>query len=135
MTLHTGETRDYVYVVEARCYFTVAGGWPKDEWSLEIEEVAAIEDSPLRLPPAMANKLYAAGESGMGSYVFTVVLRGGTQLPYTTGDLVDFPLLPKGVTSEDVVDVLPHYGEGRFHNRGPRPDESNADYRLCLYQE
>lgn len=135
VTLRTGETRDYIYVVEARCYFSVAGFWPKEEWSLAIEEVAAIEDSPLRLPPALANKLYAAGESGMGAYVFTVVLRDGTQLPYATGDLVDFPLLPAGITSIDVIDVLPHYGLGRFHNRGPRPDESSADYSLCLYRE
>jgi hypothetical protein len=138
VTLRTGEIRDLVYVVEAESYFAMWGVWPEADSakrSLPIEEVSAIDESPLRLPAALANKVYAAGESGMGYYTFTVVLRDGTKLPYTTGDAVDFPLLPSGVTTDDVADVLPGYGGGRFHDRAPRPDESDADYWWCLYRE
>jgi hypothetical protein len=39
-----------------------------------IQDVTQIADSPVRLPAELANQLYAAGESGMGYVVFTVVL-------------------------------------------------------------
>ena len=139
VTLATGETRDFVYLVEARTYYQIWGVWPEDDpgkKELPLGRISAIHDSPARLPAALANKLYAAGESGMGYFVFTVVLRDGRQLAFVPGNAVDFPSLPHGVTSSDIVDVLPGTGwaEG-LRDRPPLPSESAADYLWCLYGE
>jgi len=105
----------------------------KDKNSVAIDEVVHIEDSPRRLPPALANKLYAAGESGMGNTVFTVVIRGGSRLPFVVGNAVDFPQWPPGADPNDAVDVEPHVEREEFRNRPPRRTESAADYAWCLY--
>ena len=129
--LSDGKRLDYVIVAEARSWLVLWGQQPKPHVS--IDDVRRIEESPFRLPAALATKLYAAGESGMGYCVFRVVLRDGRQLPFVTGNVVDFPALPTGVTWPDVVDVLPHEGLDRFRDRGPHADESGAPYRWCLF--
>ncbi len=105
------------------------------EQELAIEAVAAVRESLYRLPAALANKLYESGETGMGYYVFTVVLRDGRRLPYTTGGLVDFPALPSGVTTADIVDVDPNVVDSRFHDRAPLPEESPRTVTWCLYAD
>jgi hypothetical protein len=85
-----------------------------------------------RLPADLANKLYARGESGMGYMVFTIVLRDGRRLPRVTGNLVDFPALPDGVTTSDIADVVPE-GSDAFKDRHPRADEGAAPSVWCLY--
>jgi hypothetical protein len=125
-----------VYLVDAERYIRAWGVWPEDDeakQSVAMEEVIALEESRYRLPAELANKLYAAGESGMGYTVFTVVLLDGRRLPYVTGNAVDFPLLPAGVTSEHIADVLPHEGRDVFRHRTPRPEESTAEYAWCLF--
>ena len=81
--------------------------------------------SPHRLPPAIADRLYVEGESGMGYTIFTLIMRDGSRLPRVTGNWVDFPALPNGVTTADVVDVLPHAGREHYRDR---PVEPAPDY-------
>jgi hypothetical protein len=134
--LASGEERDFVYVLDAESYIRTWGVWPEDDAgkdSVAIGDVVAIAESPYRLPVELADKLYAAGESGMGYTVFTVVLRDRRRLPYVTGNAVDFPRLPAGVTSADVVDVLPHEDRDVFREREPRAAEGSAPYAWCLY--
>lgn len=137
VTLRSGATLDRVYVVEEEPYLRAWGIRPEDDpakSSVDLAEVERIEESPLRLPPPLANKIYAAGESGMGYTVFTLVLADGRSLPYTTGNAVDFPLLPAGIRMADVVDALPHDGRETFRDRLPREEESTADYYWCTYR-
>ncbi|HYA18010.1 MAG TPA: hypothetical protein VEF06_11120 [Bryobacteraceae bacterium] len=44
-------------------------------WNVEPSEIEQITASPHRLPANHASQIYAAGESGMGYYIFTVVFR------------------------------------------------------------
>jgi hypothetical protein len=135
--LGSGEWRDFVYVVDADAYKRLWGIWPEDDpgkESVALQDVVEIQESRHRLPAALANKLYEAGESGMGYTVFTVVLRDGRRLPYVTGNAVDFPTLPPGVTSDDIVDVLPHEGRNALKSPGPAPEETDAAYAWCLYR-
>lgn len=134
--LASGELRDFVYVGDADAYIRAWGVWPEDDdakSAVALDNVVAVEESPHRLPVDLANKLYEWGESGMGYTLFTVVLRDGRRLPRVTGNAVDFPALPDGVTTHDIVDVL---REGRevFRDRAPRPDEGTAPYAWCLYR-
>jgi hypothetical protein len=131
VTLRDGRVLDRVYIGDAT-QFRNGRGDPRLE-TVPLEEVVRIEESPVRLPARFANKLYAAGESGMGYVVFTVVLADGRRLPFVTGNRVDFPALPEGVGSADVVDAIPHEGDPGFKYRPPRPDESSADYYWCLF--
>lgn len=134
--LASGELRDFVYVVDADVYIRAWGLWPEDDdakTAVALADVVAVEESLHRLPVDLANKLYEWGESGMGYTLFTVVLRDGRRLPRVTGNAVDFPALPEGVTTHDIIDVL---REGRevFTDRAPQPDEGTAPYAWCLYR-
>jgi hypothetical protein len=98
---------------------------------LDIRDLAAIEDSPVRLPARFANEIYAAHESGMGYFIFTLVLKNGRRLPFLTGNAVDFPDWPEGVSSGEVVGVEPHVGRDELSSMGA-PTRS-AEYLWCLY--
>lgn len=134
--LRSGAWHDRVYVVEADAYRRVWGAWPEDDGArraIAIEDVVEIEGSPHRLPAALATAQYAGGESGMGYVILTVVLRDGRRLPRVLGNALDFPALPVGVTTEEIVDVV-REGRDVFRDRSPRPDEGTAPYAWCLYR-
>jgi hypothetical protein len=80
---------------------------------VHIQDVARIEDSPSRLPPDIADKIYQAGESGMGYYRFTLIFSDGAKQEYGTGDLVDFVPFPADKSRSDIIDVVPGYGPSK----------------------
>jgi hypothetical protein len=85
--LTEGTMHDRVYVQEARRWVEIWGVWPdEDDYTTEIpiSEVAEISSSPVRLPAPLAEKMYAAGESGMGYCVFTLVLADGRHIARVT---------------------------------------------------
>ena len=82
------------------------------------------------MPAHLATKLYRAGESGMGYELFTRLLRSGLSLVFVTPNSVDFPDLPEGVTSDDILDVLPHEGRERSAREGYRV---TAQFKWCYY--
>lgn len=94
---------------------------------VQIEEVVEIKASPNRLQAELANKLYAAGESGMGYCVFKMVFDNGQTLDVISGNAVDFvPTLP-GLTTRNIKDVIPHNGSREHFTRG-------LGYYWCLYK-
>lgn len=130
VTLDDGTRHDRVYVVEAEPWFRQWGVWPEDDDGkrfLPVRRVSKIVDSPSRLPARAADKLYAAGESGMGYAIFTVCFKDGTSQIVGTGNAIDFIEYPHGQSPETVVDVLPHTG------RGDPTLTSGPDYIWCLY--
>ena len=135
--LASGEVLDRVYVVEATSFLRAWGVDPSEDnakRSVAIRDVVSIESSPSRLPANLANKVYAAGESGMGYTMFVVVLRDGSELPFVVGNAVDFPQWPSHIDPADAVNVLPHGGRDVFQHRLPGPTERTADYAWCLYR-
>jgi hypothetical protein len=136
--LDDGTQHDFVLFVAAASYFPHWGVWPENDprkRALPVERVVSVRESTYRLPPTLANQLYDAGESGMGYFVFTVVLRDGRRLPVVTGNAVDFPALPDAVTTADIIDVLPTGGREHFLDRQPSPQESAGHYSWCLYED
>lgn len=114
-----GRIIDRVYVVEADAYKHVWGIWPWEDAGksyIPLEEIEDLWESPSRLPAALATRQYRQGESGMGYCIFMLVLSDGRRAPCVTGNAVDFPQLPDGVSMHDVVDLLP--GEGREEVEG-----------------
>ena len=129
---HSGRMVDRVYVAAANPWFAQWGVWPEDDpgkQSIDIRDVAAIKDSPLRLPVQFARKLYEAGESGMGYTVFTVAFSDGSHQAYVTGNAVDFVEYPVGQSPSTVVDVLPHIGRADPNQR------NGPDYFWCLFSD
>jgi hypothetical protein len=127
--LKDGRWQDFVYVVDADDYIRVWGVWPdqdKGKWEVGIEDVAAIAESPSRLPPAFAQRLYEAGESGMGYVLFELSYSDGLRSAHLSGNAVDFVQLPEDKTPKDIVDVHPHAG------RDARERFSAHDYYWCL---
>jgi hypothetical protein len=118
-----------VYVVEESAFLAMWGNDPNRPL-LDVTEVASIEDSPVRLPAALANLVYGAGESGMGYNIFTVHLRDGRTVPFLTGNAVDFPDWPPGIEPAEAVSVEPHVGRDQF--REGRSGGSPG-YVWCLY--
>lgn len=130
VTLKNGEEVECVYVIEAQKYIDWWGVWPdKDEGKKEIKisEVVRIEESLHRLPPDIANKIYHAGESGMGYCIFSLIFSDGYRQAVVSGNAVDFVRLPNGKKQSEIVDVEPHEGindQSRYNS---------LDYHWCLF--
>ena len=98
------------------------------DW-VDPAKVRGVRESPLRLPPRLARKLYKAGESGMGYVVYLLRLRLRARLRCrlprsivcASGGYVDFPDLPEGITTRDIAGVVPHAGR-KQSNKGYRSD-------------
>jgi hypothetical protein len=81
----------------------------KGKW-INPQAVRSVSASPFRLPSQLADKLYRAGESGMGYVIYVLALRSGETIVCASGGIVDFPELPGGVSTDDIADVFPHQG-------------------------
>ena len=131
MTLHDGQTLDRVYIVAEAPYIRMWGVYPEDDrgkkW-IRIEDVASIAESPTRLPAKIANRLYEAGESGMGYTIFTVGFSDGTKQACAAGNAIDFIHYPENNGPKDVVSVKPHVGRDRNPLPGPA-------YFWCIYSD
>ena len=134
MTLASGDVIDRVYIASVGEYIE-NWGWDARREYISIADVTRIAPSPLALPPGIAEKIYAAGESGMGYFIYTLVMKDGSRLPFATGDAVDFPNWPPGALPGDVVDVLPGEGRDAFADHRPGPTQSGAAYAWCLYAD
>ena len=135
-TLNDGTLLDRVYLVSHVPWIKLWGVYPSQDQGkseLHLSDVASIADSPSRLPARFANELYAAGESGMGYTLFTVVFQGETpesqtRQAYLTGNAVDFIEYPPGKGPQDVHSVLPHTGRDSNYRNAPA-------YCWCFYSE
>ena len=108
-------------------------GSGKSRELINVEDVASLKESPSRIPPEFANKLYEAGESGMGYRVFTVVFKKRFGIFPCRRDFVanavDFIEYPLGRGPADIIGVIPHRGRrGKRFRQVPK-------YRWCLYSE
>lgn len=123
---------DKVYFVSAQEYIKFWGVWPEEDPAkkyIDISKVLHIKKSPTRLPVYIANKIYDAGESGMGYHIFTLVFCDGLKQVYQGGDVVDFVPMPEGENIEKIIDVVSH--KGREENHILKGD----DYFWCLFEE
>jgi hypothetical protein len=131
VTLDNGSDQDFVYVVNAASYIKAWGIWPDQDLGkreIRIEHVRNISESPSRLPPHLSQKLYDAGESGMGYVVFELSFIDGSRSCHLSGNATDFVVLPKSKSMQDIIAVHPHEGRGRSdHLHAP-------DYWWCLYE-
>lgn len=126
VVLKNGAVFDSVYIQPEQSWVRHWGCYP-EEWEISIEDVAEVQDSPIRLPAQFATELYRHGESGMGYTIFTVVFADGHRQAWGGGNAVDFIRYPAGRGPDDVVQVIPHEGR-RDSNIMTRPD-----WYVCLY--
>ena len=130
--LKNGALLETVYFQPQHPYIGFWGIYPKEDQGklpLRIDDVAAIENSPSRLPAQFATELYRMGESGIGYVVFTVVFSDGQRQACVSGNAVDFIHYPQGKRPADVVAVLPYMvPRDASLVKGP-------EYHWCLYSE
>lgn len=128
--LREGGTLDTVYVEPDEMYIDCWSIYPEDDkhkWSILIDDVVDVQESPMRLPVRFANQVYDGGESGMGVHVFTVLFADGSKQAYRSGGAIDFIPYPAGKGPQDIVGVMPHEG---------RDDSTARDclrWYWCLY--
>ena len=130
VTLKNGDILDNVYIAEVNSYLKDWGMLPNDDsgkMSILIEEVESITSSPNRLKPELANKLYKAGESGMGYCILKIIFDNKQTLDVLSGNAVDFVPTPTGLTTKNIKDVLPHEGSRTNYVNG-------LEYYWCLFQ-
>jgi len=130
VTLRDGTDLCCVYIVDSNSYIRVWGVFPEDDpgkRSISVDEITAIRDSPNRLPKALADSLYVAGESGMGYTIFTVEFSDGSRQAYVGGNAIDFIQPPPGLNAADARQVFPHQGRDEWPRRA-------IDYYWCLYE-
>ena len=126
-----GEEIDNVYIVEENSYRKSWGTMPDEDSGKKyilIENVESITESPNRLEPRLANKIYEAGESGMGYCLFKIVFENGEKFDVASGNAVDFMPMINGMTAKKIVDVLPHEGSRKNFVNGP-------EFYWCLYKK
>lgn len=114
VTLKDGSSRDCVYLAWARQWLQIWGPLPNQplgEGFIDVRDIVDLRESSKRLPPEFANKLYEAGETGMGYTIFTVCFDDGSKVAFGTGTAIDFVEYPEGKSAADVTDVLPHVGQ------------------------
>lgn len=131
VTLKGGVRLDTVYIEPEQPYMRVWGVYPEDDRSkqtVSINDVVAVEESPVRLPARFASEIYRAGESGMGYTLFTVVFSDGERQVYMSGNAVDFIQYPETKGPEDVIQVLTHQGREACPRQAP-------EHYWCLYSE
>jgi len=131
VTLRDGRQVDCVYVLPFDTYIRAWGVTPEQDGakaSLAIDDVVAISESPSRLPAKLADRIYRAGESGMGYCTFSLKFGDGTEQRYTTGNAVDFLPMPSGKMTGDAVDVVTHGAPWR------KDDLASLQYHWCLYE-
>jgi hypothetical protein len=129
VALKSGAVVPCAYVMEAQAYIDVWGVWPEDDSGkqhIRVDDVASLSESPLRLPVALANQLYGAGESGMGYSAFTLVFRDGAQINVVSGGALDFVPVPDDRTAAEIIRVIPHSGRDQAPLSSPK-------YHWCLF--
>ena len=80
--LREGGTLDTVYVEPDEMYIDCWSIYPEDDkhkWSILIDDVVDVQESPMRLPVRFANQVYDGGESGHGGPCIHGSLRGWKQ--------------------------------------------------------
>lgn len=130
VTLKNGDKLDNVYIQEEKSYLKIWGVMPDEDSGkgyVLIEDVTEIKESPNRLRPELANKIYNAGESGMGYCLYKLVLDNGQTIDVGVGNAVDFVPLPEGLTTKNIKDVLPHQASRKNFVNGP-------EYYWCLFK-
>ncbi|NKI30430.1 hypothetical protein [Croceivirga thetidis] len=128
--LKNGEILDRVYLSASEPYMRTWGVMPDQDSGKKyvlIEDVEEIKESPYRMPVHLANKLYKAGESGMGYCLYKMQFDNGKTIEVSSGNAVDFPPIPNGLKSENIKDVFPHEGSRK------NPINSH-DYTWCLFK-
>ena len=134
--LRNGDIIDRVYIIDFKDYMKLKNNiLPEDDNAIDIKNVINIQESPLRLPVQLANKMYKAGESGMGYCIFTLVLKGGKTLPYMMGNMIDFPNLPKEILPLFITDIIPHIGRECFSEKTDDPYKKSAKYYWCIFKD
>lgn len=127
-----GIEKDKVYLVSAQQYIKFWGIWPEEDSNkkyVEILDVLHIKQSPSTLPVYITNKIYDAGESGMGYHIFTLVFSNGLKQVYQVGGVVNFVPMPEGEKIENIIDVIPHKGREDKHIL------KGEDYFWCIFEE
>lgn len=128
--LNSGEILDRVYLSESEAYMKTWGVMPDQDSGKRyvlIEDIEEISESPFRMPVDLANKLYEAGESGMGYCLYKMKFDNGKTVDVVTGNAVDFPPFPNGLRTENIKDVFPHQGSRKNPTNSP-------DYTWCLFK-
>jgi len=132
VVLKSGEACDTVYIVPEKPYIEHWGAYPENDsgkrW-IRMEDIAEVEESPIRLPAQYANEIYKNGESGMGYTIFTVVFADGVRQACVSGNAVDFIRYPLGKGPKDVVAVIPHEG------RKDKALVNSPEWYWCIYSE
>lgn len=100
--LKNGSRNDHVFFVNKKDFLEYWGWTPKEEYTIHLEDVEDIYESPYRLPKDLAQEIYSRGETGMGYYGFRIIMKDGRIFPYITGGAVDLIELPEGYTVNDI---------------------------------
>jgi len=107
VALRDGTVHERVYLIDAED-FARTWGHVSGQYVVAMEALVRVAENPERLPARFANRLYAAGESGMGYFQFVLEFGDGTAQAYVTGDAVDFLAYPGTRKAADVSAVVPH---------------------------
>jgi hypothetical protein len=99
---------------------------------LDVETVKSVGPSPSKTPVAIEKRMYQYGETRMGGFVVTFVLRDGKRFVHAGGGFCEFVSVPEGYKPDDVVDVI---FEGRPRiDLGKTKWLESPDWKWCVFE-
>jgi hypothetical protein len=100
---------------------------------LDVETVKSVGPSPSKTPIAIERKMYRHGETHMGGFVVTFVLRDGTSFVHAGGDFCEFVAVPKGYAPDDIVDVA--FEDNRGTELAKTGWLKSPDWKWCIFEK
>jgi len=100
---------------------------------LDVEIVKSVGPSPSKTPVEIEKRMYRHGETHMGGFVVTFVLRDGTEFVHGGGDFCAFASVPDGYLPDDIVDVV-FGGHSRTH-LGKIKWLKSPDWKWCIFNQ
>lgn len=98
---------------------------------LDVRSVVSVLPSPYKTPIPIEKRMYSHGETHMGGFVVTFLLKDGTRFFHSGGDFCEFVGVPPGYVPDDIVDVVfeqdPKISDQVNHLTAP-------DWKWCVFE-
>ncbi len=99
---------------------------------LDVETVKSVNPSPSKTPVLIEKRMYANGETRMGGFVVTFILRDGERFVHAGGNFCEFVSVPESYTPDDIADVM-FEGYPRMDLRKTKWLGS-PDWKWCVFE-
>jgi hypothetical protein len=114
---------------------------PGSPWTIKVEDIKSVKQSPYQLPPKFASVLHRYGETSMGQTSFVLTMKDGKRFNYVNTKCLDFVNYPEGYSADDIAGIEwgglfdSNFYDKEWKLRNPGPILNSPDFKWCFYEE